>query len=663
MIERDQPIRNKAPWLALIALVVLLGTSPLAAQQTTSASDGANDVVAPRPLHDVHVALTESPRDTLTSFGELRDDLVETFARYTADETTAVHEQLILILEQLRWLIDLSEVSRADRDTVTVATIGYLLDIFERVPLPDPEDVPDEETLAKEALSFYRIPGTPLRIVRIADGDRAGEFLFSSRTISVAPRFYRAIENEPILMGRQIRNWSWLIPQSTGPAIPTALVRAIPFELKSLWFGTPVWKVIVIVLLAVIALVLLGLLHRFIPRRTTQSRIVQLTLRIIQPVAILALVGVGYPFLELQLGVAGAVSRIVNGVTVLVICGAAAWLFWLVTKLFFEWLILSPRIRDESLDANLLRLIAGIIGIVGVTIILGIGGQTLGLPVLSMVAGLGIGGVAVALAIRPTLENLIGGFVLYIDKPIRVGDFCTFGDHTGTVETIGVRSVQIRSLDRTLITVPNAQFADMQIINWARCDQMMIHHIIGLRYETDDDQLRYVLAKIREMFYGHPRIDSDTVRVRFVAYGPSSQDIEIRVYARTREWNDFYAIQEDVLLRISEIVKKSGTGFAFPSQTVYMARDDGLDAELEEKAKLEVAQWRRAGQLPFPRFAAAKLKQVDGRLDYPPHGSPDFNAAEQDFEEGEERLSVEPVKKDSSNPEGGEASAKDPSRD
>nr|NIS39467.1 mechanosensitive ion channel [Desulfuromonadales bacterium] len=99
------------------------------------------------------------------------------------------------------------------------------------------------------------------------------------------------------------------------------------------------------------------------------------------------------------------------------------WLFWLGARLFIEWIILSPRIPDQSLDANLLRLVAGAAGVIGVAIILAFGGQEMGLPVLSIVAGLGIGGLAVALAIRPTLENLIGGVILYVDRPVRVGDF------------------------------------------------------------------------------------------------------------------------------------------------------------------------------------------------------------------------------------------------
>ncbi len=315
----------------------------------------------------------------------------------------------------------------------------------------------------------------------------------------------------------------------------------------------------------------------------------------------------------------------------------------MIVLALFETAIHRGNLPEETFDANMLRLIARILGIFGGIVILAYGAQDIGLPVFSLLAGLGIGGIAIALAIRPTLENLIGGFVLYLDRPIRVGDFCTFGDSSGTVESIGVRSTQIRALDRTLITLPNATFADMQIVNWAQCDRMLITQTIGLRYETDLDQMRHVIAKLREMLIGHPRIDTDTARVRFANYGASSLDIDIRIYALTREWNDFYAIKEDVLFRIKTIVEQSGTGFAFPSQTLYMSRDDGLDAELGAKARQEVSTWRHSGRLPFPNFPADRLKRLDGRLSYPPPGSPDFNATAEELEEaGGERLSAEP---------------------
>ena len=117
---------------------------------------------------------------------------------------------------------------------------------------------------------------------------------------------------------------------------------------------------------------------------------------------------------------------------------------------------------------------------------------------------------------------------------------------------------------------------------------------------------------------------------------------DIRVYARTHEWNDFYAIREDVLFRIKDIVEQSGTGFAFPSHTLYLGRDNGLNADLGKKATEEVARWRRTGQLPFPRLAASRMKELAGRLKYPPPGSPDFNASEEDLAEaGGERLSAD----------------------
>jgi MscS family membrane protein len=284
-------------------------------------------------------------------------------------------------------------------------------------------------------------------------------------------------------------------------------------------------------------------------------------------------------------------------------------------------------------------------------VIIGNAAQNLGLPLYSVVAGLGIGGLAVALAIRPTLENLIGGIMLYLDQPVRIGDFCSFGDKTGTVEAIGVRTTKIRALDRTLISIPNAALADMQLINWAKCDRMLISATIGLRYETENDQLRHVLVKFREMLHAHPKIDSETVRVRFADFGQSSLDIDVRIYALTRDFNEYYAIREDVLLRMSEIVKNSGSGFAFPSQTLYMGRDDGLDVARGETAAKEVASWRKAGKLPFPRLAPDRIEQLKDTLDYPPLGSVQTGTLESQVWETSEVLSAEPVDEDESDRE------------
>jgi MscS family membrane protein len=591
---------------------------------------------------------TDSPRQTLSSFLRLIEEFEAAFAAYLETRDRERAENVILIAEQLISLIDLSQVPPASRREIGGETVSYLLDILGRVTLPNLDDVPDSAAFETDGPASYAIPETPFRIVRIEEGPRQGEFLFSERTVHSAPWFYRGIAKLPLRSSLPIESWTTTIRQISGPLIPTALISAVPDGLKQSVLGTPIWKIIMVVGFTLVSALLLVLWHRAVTLRASASRLAYLWCRMLSPLAIL-IVALGLQsFFAYQVNVAGQFSRTIDVSVTVIVSLAGAWAFWVLALAFMESIIHRQHFSEGNVHSNMLRLLARIIGVGGGVVILAYCAQEIGLPVLSILAGLGIGGLAIALAIRPTLENLIGGFILYVDKPVRIGDFCTFGDQSGMVENIGVRSTQIRALDRTVISIPNAQFADMQIINWAQCDQMLITQTIGLRYETDADQLRYVLAKIQEMFHGHPRIDSDTVRVRFAGYGASSLDVAIRVYAKTREWNDFFAIQEDVFFRIKDIVEQSGTGFAFPSQTLYLGKDDGLDTELGKKAKQEVSVWRRTGQLPFPRLAAARLKQLADSLSYPPRGSPDFNATEEELAEaGDERLSAEPPQEES----------------
>jgi len=138
-----------------------------------------------------------------------------------------------------------------------------------------------------------------------------------------------------------------------------------------------------------------------------------------------------------------------------------------------------------------------------------------------------------------------------------------------------------------------------------------------VRYETTPDQLRYALAKLREMLQGHPLINSNKIRVRFSGYGESSMNITIRVYAKTQEWDEFHAIREDILLRIYDVITEAGTGFAFSSHTIYMGKDNGLDEQAGKKAMEQVEDWRRSGQLPFPSPSPERLESINDTLDNP----------------------------------------------
>jgi MscS family membrane protein len=241
-----------------------------------------------------------------------------------------------------------------------------------------------------------------------------------------------------------------------------------------------------------------------------------------------------------------------------------------------------------------------------------------------------VGGIAIALAAQNSIEHFIGSLNLFADRPVRVGDLCRYGEdpipdwqRIGFVESIGLRSTRIRGIDNTVTTIPNGDFSKMHLVNYSLRSRMLPLTVLGLRYETTDDQLRFVLASLRTMLLGHPRVVDDEPKVRFAGFGNYALSVEIRANINTTDPNEFRAIREDIYLRMMKIVKDAGTGFAFPSRTVYHTRDDGLDTERQQDAEAQVRAWCSAQELPFPTFTADYLKKIRNTLDYPPEGSPE----------------------------------------
>jgi MscS family membrane protein len=247
--------------------------------------------------------------------------------------------------------------------------------------------------------------------------------------------------------------------------------------------------------------------------------------------------------------------------------------------------------------------------------------DTLGFNVTAGIAALGVGGLALALGAQKTVENLVGGLSIIFDQPVNVGDFCKFGDTLGTVEKIGVRSTRIRTLNRTLVSIPNADFSTRSIENYAPRDMFLFRTVLGLRYETSSDQMRYILVELRKILYAHPKVDRDPARVRFLGYGSDSLQVEIFAYTYAVDWNDFLGIQEDINLWIAQVIEASGSGFAFPSQTLYLTKDKGLSQANKEEAEKKVKQWIANNELNIPDFTEDEISGLKDSLNYPPDGS------------------------------------------
>ena len=196
--------------------------------------------------------------------------------------------------------------------------------------------------------------------------------------------------------------------------------------------------------------------------------------------------------------------------------------------------------------------------------------HSFGVNVTALVAGLGVGGLAVALAAQKTLENLFGGITIIADAPVRVGDPCRFGDKQGVVEEIGLRSTRIRTPERTVIAVPNAEFATLQLENFARRDRFLLAAKIGLRSDTTPEQLRHLLLEMKRLLMAHALIDPEPARVRLIGFGASSLDVEIHAYVRTSDAEQFYAVREELLLQVMDVVEQTGTKLATTPQAAHL---------------------------------------------------------------------------------------------
>jgi MscS family membrane protein len=245
---------------------------------------------------------------------------------------------------------------------------------------------------------------------------------------------------------------------------------------------------------------------------------------------------------------------------------AVAWAATVVIDLFAaRWHShLDPRVQAVSysvlpLGRQVLKLSLFLIAILGVL-------SAWGYNTSTILAGLGVGGLAIALAAQKTIENLFGGISVIGDRPVLVGDVCRFGDRTGTVMHIGLRSTRLRTAERTIISVPNGQFSSMALENISGRDKIWFHPTMNLRRDTTSDQLLQVLSSFQEILSGHSKVESGPIPVRFIGVGPYSLDVEVAAYIKTSDYDEFLALQQELLLRMLQAVEHAGTALAVPLQ-------------------------------------------------------------------------------------------------
>jgi len=378
---------------------------------------------------------------------------------------------------------------------------------------------------------------------------------------------------DQIVSGSLIRFATWA-PEVAGASPRDHIVSFLSHmgPLGILW-----WQWIALLLLILVAWSAGAVLSRITTAafarmvRRTATRLDDLTLpRLHGPLAlgwaILAADAI-LPFIELT-EETQAVGYVVLKAALLV---AIFWLLFRMIRVAAEVVALVPAIKDRPSALGLIPLGVRatqvfVLAIATITVI-----SQMGYPVASLVAGLGIGGIAFALAAQKTVENLFGAVSLGVDQPFRQGDFVKVDDISGTVETIGLRSTRFRTLDRTLVTLPNGQLSEKRIESLTARDRLRLFCQINLVYATTEQQMREILSKIEKTLREHSMIWPDDVIVRFTGFGDSSLNVEATAWFQTTDWYEFQSIRQDIFLEIMRVVERSGSKFAMPTRTIHVA--------------------------------------------------------------------------------------------
>ena len=507
-----------------LLLPVDAGATDGAANETTESAAAEPLAGTPRFAVQTYLGLARAERfaeaGALLELGRAKEERRQTLAR-----------RLSAVLER-HLQLDLDKISDAESGTLNDG-LPASLEQLGTIPSVDGQ------------------PGA-VRLHRRAGG--AG-WAFSSATVSHVDGWYEQLQ------GR------WLLDH-----LPTFLLRPGPNNiLWWQWLGLLLLTLTSLGLGVVSASVVRRLLSR-VATRTSTTWDDQLIARSAGPLRLTLALGCArilVPWLFLSPSSELLVHRWLRGLFL----AGLLWMFWRLVdvsaELAWESNWINERAGSRALIPLARRAGKAVVGIAAVVLFL----SALGYPVTSLIAGLGIGGLALALASQKTVENLFGAFSLGIDQPFREGDFVRVDDLVGTVEALGLRSTRFRTLDRTLISIPNGKLAEMRLETFAARDRLRLACTVGLVYETTEAQMRAVLAGLEEVLRSHPKIWPDNVTVRFKQLANFSLDIEIMAWFSTTDWNEFLVIRQDVLLAFMRVVESAGTSFAFPTQTVHVPRE------------------------------------------------------------------------------------------
>jgi MscS family membrane protein len=526
------------------------------------------------PLESVD---TSSPRATLTSFFAELEGAWEVFRdEYWEAPSYEIYLDIIHGAGRTLRTLDLSEVAPSARIEVGYEAFTLLHETLARIELPPMEEIPDASAFEHtEGPARWTIPHTDITIARVTEGTRKGEFLFSPATIERVHEFYQRTRALPYKRDVPVENTTRVRQLHPGWWVSMAIIESLPEWMKRVVFNQAVWKWGAFAVMAIIASVLVLLVYRIARGEVSENLVTDYFRRLAAPIFVLLLIpGVAFLITE-QINLVGAVAKYLLLILQTIKYLLATWVAWLGSLLVAEMLIASPKVEDDSLNAQLLRLSARIIGIaIGLTTIF-YGANQIGLPVVGVLAGVGVGGLAIALAAQDSLKNLLGSLMIFMDKPYKPGQRIVVEGHDGFVEQIGLRSTKIRMLTGAQTSIPNERMARLDIENIGRRSFIRRQSSIRLSYDTPAAKVRKAVEIIKDILHNHEGMREELPpRVFFDEFNPDSLNIFVSYwYHPPRRWKAMQ-FDERINLEIMERFAEADIKLALPAIKNYLSRED-----------------------------------------------------------------------------------------
>ena len=436
--------------------------------------------------------------------------------------------------------LDMSTIPKAMLDQTAWRLSTQLKEVLDRIPLPPPSEVPDANAARSLLNGRWTIPESEIRIGLITEGAKAGQYLFTKETVEQIPLFFERIRNEPYLSKESIGLYDTVFGKPLGIALvfrqifPPRWMMELPEWTQWPLLGEPLWRWIGLTAMTALAATILLGSHRLSKSLRWDHPLSTDLLRLLPTLTLLGLI----PFF---LFLAGEALRVPPGLFQFLNLFLWAVFYLALTfatlqasKLIAHWLIQHEKIQTDSTDSQLIRIASRILSLMACIGILIEGANRLGLPSYSIMAGLGVGGLAFALAGQHALGNLIGSLILMLEKPFRIGDQVKSGGYEGEVEGIGFRTTQIKTPEGTQVSIPSSELIRLPIENLSLRQNWRVRKTLMIDLETQEDKINRFREDIIALLERQGDTVAGSVHVDLWAITPRGIEILIDYKIDTR---------------------------------------------------------------------------------------------------------------------------------